>query len=81
MTAAAGEFSGFAVVTNTMPLCATTVTYFHTGGGQKLFDFGRITRTPATSAKRSMAYRVETYGNDNNLYKFVVNQVDQNQLQ
>jgi RHS repeat-associated protein len=70
------EFSGFAVVTNTDATLRTTVTYFHTGGGRNYSTLGEY-QDAGNFAKRSMAYRVETYGNDNNLYKFVVNQVDQ----
>jgi RHS repeat-associated protein len=70
------EFSGFAVVTNTDATLRTTVTYFHTGGGRNYSALGEYLDA-GNFAKRSMAYRVETYGNDNNLYKVVVNQVDQ----
>ena len=79
------EFHGFAVVTNTDPTLRYTVTYFHTGGGRNYSALGEYQDTNSTTglgnfAKAGMAYRVETYGNDNNLYHVTVNQVDQTSL-
>lgn len=76
------EFHGFAVVTNIDPTLRYTVTYFHTGGGRNYAALGEYQDTNSTTglgnfAKAGMAYRVETYGNDNNLYHVTVNQVDQ----
>ena len=77
------EFHGFAMVTVTnppSPISATynrrTVYYFHQGGGQSRTNLGEYL-DPANFAKDGMAYRVETYGNDNNLYHVTVNQVNQ----
>ncbi len=70
------EFSGFAVVTNIDPTLRTTVSYFHTGGGRNYSALGEY-NDAGNFAKRGMAYRVETYGNDSLLYHVVVNQVDQ----
>jgi RHS repeat-associated protein len=79
------EFHGFAVVTNTDPTLRYTVTYFHTGGGRNYAALGEYQDTNSTTglgnfAKAGMAYRIETYGNDNNLYHVTVNQVDQSSL-
>jgi RHS repeat-associated protein len=79
------EFHGFAVVTNTDPTLRYTVTYFHTGGGRNYAALGEYQDTNSTTgagnfAKAGMAYRVETYGNDNALYHVTVNQVDQTSL-
>jgi YD repeat-containing protein len=73
------EFHGFAVVTNTDPTLRTTVTYFHTGGGRNYSALGEYQDTN-NFAKAGMAYRTETYGNDNKLYHVQVNQVDQSSL-
>ena len=73
------EFHGFAVVTNTDPTLRYTVNYFHTGGGRNYSSLGEYQDTNAF-AKAGMAYRVETYGNDNTLYHAMVNQVDQTSL-
>ena len=77
------EFHGFAVVTNTDPTLRTTVTYFHTGGGRNYSALGEYQDTNSVAgnfAKSGMAYRIETYGNDNELYHVQVNQVDQTSL-
>ncbi len=79
------EFHGFAVVTNTDPTLRTTVTYFHTGGGRNYSALGEYQDTNSTTgagnfAKAGMAYRIESYGNDNELYQVQVNQVDQTSL-
>ena len=79
------EFHGFAVVTNTDPTLRMTVTYFHTGGGRNFSAWGEYQDTDSTTgagnfAKAGMAYRIETYGNDNELYHVQVNQVDQTSL-
>ena len=79
------EFHGFAVVANTDPTLRTTVTYFHTGGGRNYSALGEYQDTNSTTgagnfAKAGMAYRIETYGNDNELYHVQVNQVDQTSL-
>jgi RHS repeat-associated protein len=76
------EFHGFAVVTNTDPTLRTTVTYFHTGGGRNYSALGEYQDTNSTTgagnfAKAGIAYRVETYGNNNELYHVQVNQVNQ----
>ena len=73
------EFHGFAVVTNTDPSLRKTVNYFHQGGGQSRTYLGEYL-DPANFAKEGMPFRVETYGNDNNLYHVVVNQVNQASL-
>lgn len=73
------EFHGFAVVSATDPTLRTTVTYFHTGGGRNYSTLGEYQDTNSF-AKAGMAYRVETYGNDNALYRVQVNQVDQTGL-
>jgi RHS repeat-associated protein len=70
------EFAGFAVVTNTDATLRTTVTYFHTGGGRNYASLGEY-QDAGNFAKRGMAYRIETYGNDSSLYKVVINQIDQ----
>ena len=70
------EFHGFAMVTNIDPTLRMTVTYFHTGGGRNNPNLGEY-QDPGNFAKSGMAYRTETYGNDNLLYKVVVNQIDQ----
>ena len=79
------EFHGFAVVTNTDPTLRYTVTYFHTGGGRNYSSLGEYQdANPSTGlgnfAKMGFAYRVETYGNDNELYHVTVNQIDQDDL-
>jgi len=79
------EFHGFAVVTNTDPTARSIVTYFHTGGGRNYSALGEYQDTNSTTgagnfAKAGMAYRIETYGNDNALYHVTVNQVDQTSL-
>jgi len=77
------EFHGFAVVTNTDPTLRTTVTYFHTGGGRNYSALGEYQDTNSVAgnfAKSGMAYRTETYGNDNELYHVQINQVDQTSL-
>jgi RHS repeat-associated protein len=77
------EFHGFAVVSATDPTLRTTVTYFHTGGGRNYSALGEYQDTNSVAgnfAKSGMAYRVETYGNDNKLYHVQVNQVDQTSL-
>jgi RHS repeat-associated protein len=73
------EFHGFAIVTNTDPTLRYTVNYFHTGGGRNYSSLGEYQDTNAF-AKAGMAYRIETYGNDNALYHVTVNQVDQTSL-
>ena len=79
------EFHGFAVVTNTDPTLRATVTYFHTGGGRNYSALGEYQDTNATTgagnfAKAGLAYRVETYGNDGDLYHVQVNQINQTNL-
>jgi RHS repeat-associated protein len=79
------EFHGFGVVTNIDPTLRTTVTYFHTGGGRNYAALGEYQDTNSTTglgnfAKSGMAYRVETYGNDNELYHVQINQIDQTSL-
>ncbi|MGA2279421.1 MAG: RHS repeat-associated core domain-containing protein [Verrucomicrobiota bacterium] len=77
------EFHGFAVVSATDPTLRTTTTYFHTGGGRNYSALGEYQDTNSVAgnfAKSGMAYRVETYGNDNKLYHVKVNQVDQTSL-
>jgi RHS repeat-associated protein len=79
------EFHGFAVVTNTDPTLRSTVTYFHTGGGRNYAALGEYQDTNSTNGagnfpKAGMAYRVETYGNDGELYHVQINQVDQTSL-
>ncbi|MEJ0091347.1 MAG: toxin TcdB middle/N-terminal domain-containing protein [Limisphaerales bacterium] len=77
------EFHGFAVVTNTDPTLRDTVTYFHTGGGRNYAALGEYQDTNSTSgnfAKAGMAYRTETYGNDDKLYHVTVSQVNQTSL-
>jgi RHS repeat-associated protein len=80
------EFHGFALVTVTnppSPIAAPynrrTVHYFHQGGGQSRTNLGEYL-DPGNFAKDGMAYRTETYGNDNNLYHVTVNQVNQASL-
>ena len=73
------EFHGFAVVTNTDASLRKTVTYFHQGGGQSRTNLGEYL-DPANFAKEGMPYRVETYGNDNNLYSVAVSQINQTGL-
>ncbi|MGH7952438.1 MAG: toxin TcdB middle/N-terminal domain-containing protein, partial [Limisphaerales bacterium] len=79
------EFHGFAVVTNTDPTLRTMVTYFHTGGGRNYSSLGEYQDTNSATgagnfAKAGMAYRIETYGNNNKLYNVVVNQINQASL-
>ena len=79
------EFHGFAVVTNTDATLRTTVTYYHTGGGRNYSALGEYQDTNSTTgsgnfAKAGMAWRTETYGNDNALYHVQINQVDQTSL-
>ena len=79
------EFHGFAVVTNTDPTLRSTVTYFHTGGGRNYAALGEYQDTNSTNglgnfAKAGLAYRVETYGNDGELYHVQVNQISQTSL-
>jgi len=79
------EFHGFAVVTNTDPTLRSTVTYFHTGGGRNYAALGEYQDTNSTTglgnfAKAGMPYRVETYGNDGELYHVTINQVNQDSL-
>ncbi len=77
------EFHGFAVVTNTDPTLRKTVTYFHTAGGRNYSALGEYQDTNSVTGnfpKAGMAYRTETYGNDNALYHVQVNQVDQTSL-
>ena len=64
------------MVTNVDPTLRTTVTYFHTGGGRNYSALGEY-QDAGNFAKRGMAYRIESYGNDSLLYHVVVNQVDQ----
>ena len=80
------EFHGFAVVSVTnppSPIAASynrrTVYYYHQGGGQSRTNLGEYL-DPGDFAKDGMAFRVETYGNDNALYHVQVNQVDQASL-
>jgi RHS repeat-associated protein len=79
------EFHGFATVTVTNPPTIgisgnrRTVYYFHQGGGQDHSSIGEYL-DPGNFAKDGMAYRIETYGNDNQLYNVVVNQVNQASL-
>jgi len=79
------EFHGFAVVTNTDSTLRSTVTYFHTGGGRNYSALGEYQDTNSTTglgnfAKAGMAYRMETYGNDGELYHVQINQVNQTSL-
>ncbi|MGH7977973.1 MAG: toxin TcdB middle/N-terminal domain-containing protein, partial [Limisphaerales bacterium] len=79
------EFHGFAVVTNIDPTLRMTVTYFHTGGGRNYSALGEYQDTNSTTgagnfAKAGMPYRIETYGNDGELYNVQINQVDQDSL-
>jgi RHS repeat-associated protein len=79
------EFQGFAVVTNIDPTLRMTVTYFHTGGGRNYSSLGEYQDTNSATgagnfAKAGMAYRIETYGNNNKLYNVVVNQINQASL-
>ena len=79
------EFHGFAVVTNTDPTLRSTVTYFHTGGGRNYAALGEYQDTNSATglgnfAKAGMAYRIETYGNDGELYHVTINEVNQDSL-
>ena len=80
------EFHGFAMVTVTnppSPIAATynrrTVHFFHQGGGQNRTNLGEYL-DPGNFAKDGIPFRVETYGNDNNLYHVTVNLVNQASL-
>jgi RHS repeat-associated protein len=80
------EFHGFALVTVTnppspitAPYNRRTVYYFHQGGGRDYSALGEY-QDAHNFAKDGMAYRTETYGNDNNLYHVTVNQVNQASL-
>lgn len=79
------EFHGFAVVTNTDPTLRSTVTYFHTGGGRNYAALGEYQDTNSTTglgnfAKAGIPYRIETYGNDGELYHVTINQINQDSL-
>jgi RHS repeat-associated protein len=79
------EFHGFAVVTNTDPTLRSTVTYFHTGGGRNYSTLGEYQDTNSTTglgnfAKSGSPYRIESYGNDGELYHVTINQVNQDSL-
>ena len=79
------EFHGFAVVTNTDPTLRSIVTYFHTGGGRNYSALGEYQDTNSSTdlgnfAKSGMPYRVESYGNDGELYHVTINQVTQDSL-
>jgi RHS repeat-associated protein len=79
------EFHGFGVVTETDPTSRSTVTYFHTGGGRNYTALGEYQDTNSATglgnfAKMGIAYRVENYGNDGQLYRLQVNEVDQTSL-
>lgn len=70
------EFAGFAKVTATDPSNRKAVYFYHQGGGQDRTNSGEY-QDGGNFAKRGMAYRIEVYGNDTNLYQAVVNQIDQ----
>lgn len=80
------EFAGFAKVTATDPSNRKQIYFFHQGGGQDRASSGEYLDVVAgvgNFAKKGMAYRIETYGNDTPtavLYNVVVNQVDQTDL-
>ena len=82
MTGFAGSFTAlpWSPIHRTMQLPSTQDShYFHQGGGQSRTNLGEYL-DPGNFAKEGMAYRVETYGNDNNLYHVTVNQVNQASL-
>jgi RHS repeat-associated protein len=68
------EFRGFGVVTETDPLNAYTITWFHQGGGTNGVALGEFSDD---LAKAGMSYRVEQYGNDSKLYTRTLNKVDE----
>ena len=74
------EFSGFAKVTVTDPSNRKEVMYFHQGGGRNYASFGSDIGEYADSgsfAKKGMAYRMESYGNDGLQYSMSISKVDQ----
>jgi RHS repeat-associated protein len=76
------EFAGFACVTNTDPSGRKEVYYFHQGGGRDNPSGGEY-QDNGSFAKKGMAYRIESYGNNTPiplLYKVVVNQINQTDL-
>jgi hypothetical protein len=84
------EFAGFACVTNTEPASVVEpsrprrkqIYWFHQGGGRDNATSGEY-QDNGSFAKRGMAYRIETYGNDSPtplLYNVIVNQVHQQAL-
>ncbi|HEX5221852.1 MAG TPA: toxin TcdB middle/N-terminal domain-containing protein, partial [Verrucomicrobiae bacterium] len=70
------EFAGFAKVTETDASNRRQVYFYHQGGGQDRASSGEY-QDAGNFAKRGMPYRIETYGNDTNLYQVFVSQVNQ----
>jgi RHS repeat-associated protein len=79
------EFAGFGVTTvkevkngpsGIEDAGTTTKTYFHQGGGYDDPDSGEW-QDAGSAGKKGMPYRVEVYGRDGNLYKLIVNKVEE----
>jgi RHS repeat-associated protein len=75
------EFRGFGKVTAKNTVGATTVTYFHQGGGWDNSANGEY-NDANSFAKKGMAYRIEEYGAqpNTNLFRLTVNKVDETRI-
>jgi hypothetical protein len=71
------EFRGFGVVTETDPLNAYTITWFHQGGGTNGSALGEFSDD---LAKSGTPYCIETYGSGGKLYTRALNKVDEVKL-
>jgi YD repeat-containing protein len=74
------EFKGFGRVTVTDPCGTQSVTYFHQGGGYEDPNYGEY-QDANSAAKKGVPYRVEVYGNDENLYSVTINKVEEEEVQ
>jgi RHS repeat-associated protein len=69
------EFHGFATVTETDPLGMTNVHWFHQAGGRDNSSVGEYQDNTNNIGKNGIEFRTDVYGSDGNLYKTVLNEV------
>jgi len=70
------EFHGFARVVVRDSLGLTNVYWHHQSGGRDNSTLGEYQDTPANIGKNGMSFRVETYGTNGQLYKVVLNKIE-----
>jgi RHS repeat-associated protein len=70
------EFHGFAKTTEVDPLGMTNIHWFHQSGGRDSSGLGEYADFTNNIAKSGLSFRTETYGTNGQLYKLVLNKVE-----